>query len=145
MADKMTPILAVAPGTVGWVLDEQGGKCCAMALNHDDGWRTWYIHMNNDMLGTDDGMGWGFAPGIVPGVHVEAGQLIGYVGDSGNAETTRPHLHFELQRPDGEVVDPYEHLRAADEASFDDGFPDLTRMMSPLISRRGNSEPGLSS
>ena len=106
MADKMVPIVAVAAGTVGWVRDEQGGTCCAMAVNHDDGWRTWYIHMNNDTPGTDDGMGWGFAAGIEPGVHVEAGQIIGYVGDSGNAETTPPHLHFELQRPDGEEISP---------------------------------------
>ena len=124
MADKMVPIMAVAAGTVGWVLDQQGGRCCAMAINHDDGWRTWYIHMNNDTPGTDDGMGWGFAPGIEPGVHVEAGQIIGYVGDSGNAETTPPHLHFELQRPDGEEINPYDHLRAAEAAAIDDGSPD---------------------
>ena len=124
MADKMVPIVAVAAGTVGWILDEQGGRCCAMAVNHDDGWRTWYIHMNNDTPGTDDGMGWGFAAGIEPGVHVEAGQIIGYVGDSGNAETTPPHLHFELQRPDGEEINPYDHLRAAEAAATDDGSPD---------------------
>lgn len=79
--------------------------------------------MNNDTPGTDDGMGWGFAAGIEPGVHVEAGQIIGYVGDSGNAETTPPHLHFE-QRPDGEEINPYDHLRAAEAAATDDGSPD---------------------
>ncbi len=119
MADKMTPIVAAASGTVGWIQDEQGGKCCALAIDHDDGWRTWYIHMNNDTPGTDNGRGWGFAPGITSGVHVEAGQLIGYVGDSGNAETTPPHLHFELQRPDGTEINPYDHLRQAEASALD--------------------------
>ncbi len=106
MADKMVPVVAVADGTVGWMHDEQGGKCCAMALRHDDGWESWYIHLNNDTPGTDDGQGWGFAPGITSGVHVRAGQLIGYVGDSGNAENTGSHVHFELHDPGGGVVNP---------------------------------------
>ncbi|NOY54512.1 MAG: peptidoglycan DD-metalloendopeptidase family protein [Actinobacteria bacterium] len=113
MADKMIPIVAVADGTVGWMHNERGVKCCAMALNHDDGWASWYIHMNNDTPGTDDGQGWGFAPGIAPGVHVVEGQLIGWVGDSGNAENVAPQLHFELHDPSGTPVDPYDALRAA--------------------------------
>ena len=117
MADKMIPVVAAASGVVGWMHDELGGDCCAMALYHDDGWTSWYIHMNNDTPGTDDGLGWGFAEGIEPGVHVDAGQLIGYVGDSGNAEWTNPHIHFELHTPDGTKVNPYPHLIAAQESS----------------------------
>ena len=113
MADKMVPVLAAAAGTVGWIHDEQGGNCCDMALEHDDGWESWYIHLNNDTPGTDDGLGWGFAEGIEKGVHVEAGQLIGYVGDSGNAEWSSSHLHFELHGPDGVAVNPYPHVLAA--------------------------------
>jgi hypothetical protein len=113
MAPKMTVIVAVADGTVGWMHNEQGGKCCAMALRHDDGWESWYIHMNNDTPGTDDGQGWGFAPGIERGTWVRAGQHIGWVGDSGNAENTAPHLHFELHQPDGTVVNPTPHVDAA--------------------------------
>jgi hypothetical protein len=113
MAPKMVPIVAVASGTVGWMHDEQGGDCCAMALYHDDGWESWYIHMNNDTPGTDDGQGWGFADGIETGAHVEAGQHIGWVGDSGNAEGTGPHTHFELHDPNGAVINPYESLLAA--------------------------------
>ncbi len=117
MADKMVPVVAAASGTVGWIHDEQGGNCCAMALEHDDGWSSWYIHMNNDTPGTDDGQGWGFADGIAEGVHVEAGQLIGWVGDSGNAEWTAPHLHFELHRPDGTKINPYPSLVEAEEVA----------------------------
>lgn len=113
MADKMIPVVAVASGTVGWMHDERGGNCCAMELRHDDGWVSWYIHLNNDTPGTDDGQGWGFADGIRQGVHVTAGQLIGWVGDSGNAENVGSHLHFELHRPDGTKFNPYESLLAA--------------------------------
>ena len=113
MAPKMTPIVAVADGTVGWMHNEQGGNCCAMSLDHADGWESYFIHMNNDTPGTDDGQGWGFAEGIYPGASVTAGQLIGWVGDSGNAESTAPHLHYELHMPDGTVVNPYESLNAA--------------------------------
>ncbi len=114
-ASKMTLVFAVAPGTIGWMNDTQGGDCCAMALEHDDGWATWYIHLNNDTEDTDDGQGWGFAPGITSGVHVEAGEWIGWVGDSGNAENTAPHVHFELHRPDGTKINPYPHLIAAEQ------------------------------
>lgn len=114
LAEKMTPVVAVASGTVAVIRDERGGNCCMMAIDHDDGWRTWYVHLNNDTPGTDDGMGWGFAPGIARGVRVEAGQVVGYVGDSGNAETTPPHLHFELIGPDGIEIDPYPHLLLAE-------------------------------
>lgn len=113
MADKMTPIVAVDSGFVGWMDDDQGGDCCAMAIRHDTGWETWYIHMNNDTPGTDDGQGWGFAEGIVQGVRVEAGQLIGYVGDSGNAENTSPHLHWEIHDGAGTVRNPTPYADAA--------------------------------
>lgn len=125
IADKMVPIVAVAAGTVGWMHNDQGAKCCAMALEHDDGWSSWYIHMNNDTPGTDDGQGWGFAPGIAPGVHVEAGQLIGWVGDSGNAEWTVSHLHFELHLPSGEKVNPYSHLMNASVKPVPSFEPDV--------------------
>jgi hypothetical protein len=113
MADKMVPVVAAADGTVRWMHDERGGNCCAVALEHDDGWRSRYIHLNNDTPGTDDGRAVGIAPGIRVGARVKAGQLIGYVGDSGNAEATASHLHFELRRPDGTPVNPYASLQAA--------------------------------
>jgi putative cell wall-binding protein/murein DD-endopeptidase MepM/ murein hydrolase activator NlpD len=120
MADKMVPIVAAASGTIryiNWTRDAEAmwtnGRCCTMVITHDDGWETWYIHMNNDTPGTDDGQGWGIADGLVPGSRVEAGQHIGWVGDSGNAESTPPHLHFELYDPEGVLVNPYEALLAA--------------------------------
>jgi peptidoglycan hydrolase-like protein with peptidoglycan-binding domain len=109
LAPKMTPVYAAADATVWWL----GSNCCSVFLQHDDGWQTWYIHLNNDTPGTDDGLGWGIAEGIVPGARVTAGQVIGWVGDSGNAENTAPHLHFELHAPGGIKVDPYPSLALA--------------------------------
>ncbi len=119
MAAKMTPVVAVADGTIYYVNGTSnpnwnGGSCCTLRLRHDDGWTSVYIHLNNDTPGTDDGQGWGIAPGIEIGARVEAGQLIGWVGDSGNAENTPPHLHFELHDPDGVHVNPFQALRAAE-------------------------------
>jgi hypothetical protein len=109
MAPKMTEVYAVADATVSWI----GSQCCSVFLQHDDGWWSWYIHLNNDTPGTDDGLAWGIADGIVPGVRVAAGQLIGWVGDSGNAEDTAPHLHFELHDVNTVKVDPYPSLLMA--------------------------------
>jgi murein DD-endopeptidase MepM/ murein hydrolase activator NlpD len=113
MSPKMTPVVAVADGTVGWMHAEQGGNCCDLAINHDDGWASWYIHLNNDTPGTDDGLGFGIADGIESGVHVTVGQLIGWVGDSGNAESAGSHLHFELHGPDGAALSPWASLQGA--------------------------------
>lgn len=120
MAAKMVPVVAAASGRIEYVNwssnpnDLRPHKCCSLTLRHDDGWQSYYIHLNNDTPGTDDGKGWGIAPGIRPGVHVQAGELIGWVGDSGNAESTAPHLHFELRDPVGVIVNPYQALRAAE-------------------------------
>ena len=123
MAERMVPVVAVADGTVRWVHNERGKNCCDVALLHDDGWRSRYIHLNNDTPGTDDGRAVGIAPGVVKGARVTAGQVIGWVGDSGNAESTAPHLHFELRRPDGRPVDALASLRAARARARELGSP----------------------
>ena len=127
MAPKMTPVVAVATGVVQRVnwssnanyLNES--RCCTIVLIHKDGWESWYIHLNNDTPGTDDGQGWGIAPGILPGTRVTAGDLIGWVGDSGNAESTAPHLHYELRDPHGTVVNPYQALQRASGVTITGG------------------------
>lgn len=118
MADKMTPVVAAASGVVrlvNWTTQDHMNpdRCCSLVIRHDDGWESWYIHLDNDTTGTDDGKGWGIKQAIRPGVRVEAGQHIAWVGDSGNAEYTSPHLHFELRDPAGTVVNPYRALVAA--------------------------------
>jgi SpoIID/LytB domain protein len=116
---KLTPVVAVADGVitdVNWIHDPAyvpPNQCCAIVLRHANGWESWYLHLNNDNAGTDDGLGWGVAPGIERGVSVTAGQIIGWVGDSGNAENTSPHLHYELHTPAGIPINPYTLLQAA--------------------------------
>lgn len=116
---KGVPVVAAADGvvrSVNWSSNPDymnPDRCCTIALRHEAGWETWYIHLDNDTPGTDDGQRWGIAPGIVPGVEVYAGQLIGWVGDSGNAEGTSPHLHWEVHAPGGVVVNPTPHADAA--------------------------------
>jgi peptidoglycan hydrolase-like protein with peptidoglycan-binding domain len=118
-AAKGAPVLAAADGTIiransssVSAIEEPDG-CCSLVIEHDDGWSTVYAHLDNDTPGTDDGRGWGLAPGIDIGVQVAAGQVVGYVGDSESAEETSSHLHFELRDPDGVIVNPYDTLRAA--------------------------------
>lgn len=118
MAAKGTPVVATRSGTVrlvNWTvrshLDPE--RCCSVVVRHDDGWETRYLHLTNDTAGTDDGRGWGIADGIVPGARVAEGELLGWVGDSGNAEWTPPHLHFELIDPDGVHANPFESLLLA--------------------------------
>jgi putative cell wall-binding protein len=74
----------------------------------DDGRKYDYIHINNDTPGTDDAQGgpeFAFAPGLMRGGTVRRGQWLGAMGDSGNAEGTAPHLHFEIEDP--AITDPY--------------------------------------
>jgi murein DD-endopeptidase MepM/ murein hydrolase activator NlpD len=108
-AAKGTPVVAVADGTIA-LIDTGDLAGQYVALRHDDGWRSMYMHLNNDTPGTDDGQGIGFADGLQEGQQVSAGTVIGFVGDSGNAEPTSPHLHFELHQPDGTKINPFQAL-----------------------------------
>lgn len=50
----------------------------------------------------------GYARGEGP---IAAGEVIGVVGNTGNAASTPPHLHFSMERPDGTILNPYSGLR----------------------------------
>ena len=119
-APKMRPLVAAQAGVVTWFRDDASGTAGnGVGITDAEGWRYLYLHVNNDTPGTDDGANppaWRFAPGIAPGAQVMAGQVLGYLGDSGNAETTPPHLHFELRTPARITVDPYRSLLVADAA-----------------------------
>ena len=116
MAPKQTVVMAVAGGVVE-TLDTASGAGYYVRLVHPGGWETWYMHLDNDSPGTDDGSGGAataYAEGLDVGDRVVAGQVIGYVGDSGNAEWTGSHLHFELHIGGG-PVNPYDAVVEAEE------------------------------
>ncbi len=116
MGKKMMPLVAAVDGTVTTVIYPEATWGYSISLRDSDGYKYNYLHINNDNPGTDDGHGGGFhayAPDMVRSYKVVKGQLIGWMGDSGNAETTSAHLHFEIQAPDGTHLNPYESLKAA--------------------------------
>jgi murein DD-endopeptidase MepM/ murein hydrolase activator NlpD len=116
---KWTPILAVVNGTVDWIatVRPKNGKSYSVLLRGDDGNQYFYDHLNNDNPGTKDNLGdpeFAYAAGMRNGVRVTVGQIIGYVGDSGDAEPSGPHLHFEMHVGSWDhPVDPAPALRAA--------------------------------
>ncbi len=120
MGAKMSPVLATFNGTISSLRREASpGSGNYLVLTGDNGWSTVYLHVNNDNPGTDDGRGtanWAFPKGIETGVRVMAGQLIAWRGDSGNAESTGAHIHFELRKGSGwggVVYNAYPSLVAA--------------------------------
>ena len=119
IAPKMTPLVATVDGKVLYIVSPQASWGYEICLVDADGYQYDYLHVNNDTPGTDDGRGGegnAYAPGIASGVSVTKGQLIGWVGDSGNAEDTVPHVHFEIHDPSGMVFDPYPSLIVASGA-----------------------------
>ncbi len=89
-----TPIYAAASGTVvdagtGW----NGGYGNCIIIENDDGNVTVYAHQSELAADLDD--------------YVEAGQLIGYIGSTG--DSTGNHLHFEV-RNDGKYLNPEEYI-----------------------------------
>jgi hypothetical protein len=110
MGQKMMPLYSAIDGRVHYVVDPEADYGYSVALEDSDGYTYHYLHINNDTPGTDDGLGGtanAYAPGIVRGAGVTKGQLIGWMGDSGNAENVSPHLHFEIRLPDGTAINPY--------------------------------------
>ncbi|MFN8017602.1 MAG: DUF4214 domain-containing protein [Acidimicrobiales bacterium] len=100
LGKKMLKLLAVCNATVVELRHQAGGN--SLYLKGDDGWYYCYLHINNDDPGTDNGANQfqhAFAPGLAVGSRVRTGDLVGFVGDSGNAESVGPMLHFEIRMP----------------------------------------------
>lgn len=126
-ADKLVPIVAIEDGVVDVVKTEGRLSGAYIGINHGNGVRSLYMHLNNDSPGTNDGNGRGIVEGIVKGVSVKKGQHIGWLGNSGNAETTPAHLHFELRvardknairMSDFFPTNPFKMLREAEPAKI---------------------------
>ena len=117
LGSRRAPVVAVESGTVGfWTTSASAG--CMLYLHGDSGTTYQYIHLNNDLTAGNDNKGTcvagvSYATGLADGQHVEAGQLIGYLGDSGDANGIHPHLHFEVHPRNGNAVDPFPLLKKA--------------------------------
>jgi murein DD-endopeptidase MepM/ murein hydrolase activator NlpD len=96
-ARRGTPLVAVQAGTVQELRYRSlGGN--SFHLVNDRGDYFYYAHLMR------------YAAGITNGSVVEAGQVLGYVGNTGNAITTPPHLHFEIHPGGGAPIDPFPYL-----------------------------------
>ncbi len=118
MASKRALAVAAEAGKVKfWTSSSRAG--CMLYLHGDSGTTYLYVHLNNDLTKANDNRGLNcdsevaFAPGLKSGQHVEAGEWIAYVGDSGDADGGASHLHFEVHPGDGAAVSPYPYLRKA--------------------------------
>lgn len=115
---KGLPVVAAHDGVVTRTNFDGEKSGCSVGITDAEGWTTRYLHLNTDIPGTDYPNDLCFAPGIEPGVPILAGTIVGWVGDTGNAEGTVPHLHFEIRDPDGVAVDPWPSLEMARHISF---------------------------
>ena len=81
-APKGAPVVAIADGKVNTIsYSESSGYY--IAIDHENGWLSLYVHLNDDIEGNDNlgGKETAFAENIYLGAEVVAGQIIGYLGD----------------------------------------------------------------
>lgn len=106
-APKGTQIYAIADGVITYVgVQPKGGKC--LWLSTEDGMAFYYAHLDR------------WAAGIYEGMEVSAGTVLGYVGNTGNAKHTPPHLHLAVRDGD-ETLNPYTFLRRGRDAAAPSG------------------------
>ena len=121
MAPRKALAVAAEPGKIKfWTTSAAAG--CMLYLYGDSGTTYLYIHLNNDLGPGNDNKGKciagvAYARGLKTGARVQAGQQVGYVGDSGDANGT-PHLHFEVHPNGGAAVSPYPYLQKAQHLLF---------------------------
>jgi hypothetical protein len=121
LAPKKSPVVAVEDGNIKfWTTSAPAG--CMLYLYGASGTTYLYIHLNNDVTMANDNRGkcvagGAYWPGLKDGAKVVAGQAIGFVGDSGDADGT-PHLHFEVHPHDGGATNPFPYLNTATRILF---------------------------
>jgi murein DD-endopeptidase MepM/ murein hydrolase activator NlpD len=126
-----TPVVAVHDGTlflVGW--NRLGGRRIWLDDGHGD--LFYYAHLS------------GFAPLARDGATVRAGDVIGFVGDSGDAQGTPFHLHFEIHPGGGWAVPPIEYVTAWLKATpgLDPSLAPVAPPPAPVTQPQAVSEAG---
>lgn len=86
MAARRTPVRSAAAGRVLKLFTSAAGGLMVYAADSSERFVLMYAHLD------------GYAPGLHDGVALVRGQLIGYVGSTGNASPNAPHLHFAIAR-----------------------------------------------
>jgi Peptidase family M23 len=122
LAPRRALALAAEAGRVRFYSGSSRGGCM-LYLDGKSGTQYLYIHLNNDLTDGNDNrggckLGVAFPAGLKTGARVAAGQPIGYVGDSGDANGIHPHLHFEMHPNGGRAVNPYRSLISAQRLLF---------------------------
>jgi len=135
IADKGQKIVSATDGVITYVGYPQPSWGYAVYIRSTGGYEYGYLHINNDNPGTDDGAGGpmkAYAPDMKAGNRVVRGQLLGWVGDSGNAEGTVSHLHFEVKTPNDQPTNPFTSLNRADRISKPVDHPALPGEILPF-------------
>ena len=86
MAPRGTPVLAVEDGRVAKLFLSKAGGITLYQFDPDSHYAYYYAHLDR------------YADGLTEGANVRKGQVIGYVGSTGNASPDAPHLHFAIFR-----------------------------------------------
>jgi Peptidase family M23 len=105
IAPKRSLTLAAEAGKVEFS-SRSATAGCMLYLHGQSGTDYYYIHLNNDRTLKNDNRGKCVA------------QVIGYVGDSGDANGIHAHLHFELHPGRNSAVDPFPWLQKASRLLF---------------------------
>jgi len=117
-----TPIYAAGDGVISYY-KWQSGYGNKVEIQHVNGYETAYGHMSR------------YADGLGAGSHVRQGQIIGYVGSTG--QSTGPHLHFEI-KINGNLVDPLSVKLPKDNvlaAQYRDEFDQTIAQINDLMAR----------
>jgi murein DD-endopeptidase MepM/ murein hydrolase activator NlpD len=106
LAPRDTSVVAVEDGTIARLFSSKAGGITIYHFDPSTTYVYYYAHLER------------YASGLREGAEVRRGQVIGYVGTSGNAPKDTPHLHFAIFRLtdrkqwwDGTPIDPFEVLR----------------------------------
>ena len=112
LAPRGTPVLAVDSGHIAKLFLSKPGGITLYQFDPTGRFAYYYAHLDR------------YAEGIAEGQTVQRGQLLGYVGSTGNANPEAPHLHFALLRLDaqkrwwkGTAMNPFPYLRETDAAA----------------------------
>jgi murein DD-endopeptidase MepM/ murein hydrolase activator NlpD len=106
LAPRNTPVVAVEDGTIAKLFVSKAGGNTIYQFDPTEQYAYYYAHLER------------YEDGLNEGDKVQKGQVIGYVGTSGNAPKDTPHLHFAVFRLtaakhwwEGTPIDPYNVLR----------------------------------